>query len=98
MGIKIGDSIQLGIDFFSLERSLHSICNILIALDSGSIAVFLFINIVGFSNVLSGVNFISSKLCCFVIEPIPLFGLNFNICVMLFIAIDRFFSVFKPVW
>jgi hypothetical protein len=83
---------------FQPHRSLRSICNILIALDTCAITIFLPINIFGFSIVLSGLNFIPSSICCYIIQPLPQIGLNFSVICLLFIAIDRFLSVFQPVW
>jgi hypothetical protein len=81
----------------SILRSLHSICNILIALES-FLAIFQDASyFVSFFVVSSGLKFIRYQNCFPILLPLAVCGDAAQI-TMLFTGIDRLFSVLFPVW
>ncbi|KAL3067874.1 hypothetical protein niasHS_016463 [Heterodera schachtii] len=79
------------------SKSLHSTCNILIAIYAFSISFILIGNSVTFFIVLFGINFISLQLC-FYIQIIPLLFTAFAILLQLCIGIDRLVAISFPIW
>ncbi|KAL3067871.1 hypothetical protein niasHS_016460 [Heterodera schachtii] len=79
------------------SKTLHSTCNILIALYAFSISFILIGNSVPFFVFIFGINFISLQLC-FYIQIIPLIFTALAILLQLCIGIDRLFAVSFPIW
>ncbi|KAL3107495.1 hypothetical protein niasHT_014212 [Heterodera trifolii] len=79
------------------SKTLHSTCNILIALYAFLISFILIGNSVPFFIFLFGINFISLQLC-FYIQIIPILLSSFAVLLKLCIGIDRLFGVSFPIW
>lgn len=78
-------------------RSLHGICNVLIALCALSNAVYEVSFLITFGVVASGRNVIPFMQCVY-LQLIPAFAKYFSLCLLVFIGLDRLKSIICPTW
>ncbi|KAH7704837.1 Protein SRSX-24 [Aphelenchoides avenae] len=78
-------------------RSLHGVCNYLLALNAFCQAIYEISMLESFAVVADGGNLITMK-TCFCIIVIPAFAKYFTLCLMVFIGLDRLKCTLLPRW
>uniref|UniRef100_A0A914IDP4 G-protein coupled receptors family 1 profile domain-containing protein n=1 Tax=Globodera rostochiensis TaxID=31243 RepID=A0A914IDP4_GLORO len=78
-------------------KSLRSICNLLIAIDSAFLALYQLNTLITLLIALFGINFVSVY-TCFYLQALPTFSALMSLCVMFQIGLERFANVLFPIW
>ncbi|KAH7699990.1 hypothetical protein AAVH_32896, partial [Aphelenchoides avenae] len=76
-------------------RSLHGICNVLIAMNAFCTAIYQVSFVISFAVVVDGRNLISLRLCYW-LQVVPVFMKYFTLCQLIFIGIDRLKALILP--